>query len=129
MKHKAIIETNGTKGKVIIDGNEISGVTGYTITHNGGSDPELTLRFKCDLRVVNEGVLLPLPEPWSRFYETNENPRTDICEFFEQLAHSCDEGKCEGCSAREFCYTAPKSMTAELIERAIEQIEANGKHK
>lgn len=45
------------------------------------------------------------------------------------MKKNCDEGKCEGCSTREFCYTAPKSMTAELIERAIEQIETGEKHK
>lgn len=78
MRHKAIIETNGVIGKITIDGNEIGGVTGYTITHNGGSTPELTLKFNCDIQVVNDGVLLPLPEPWREFYEKSENPLIDL---------------------------------------------------
>lgn len=71
MIHKAIIETNGTIGKVSIDGTEIGGVTGYTITHNAGSLPELTLKLNCDLQVIGKEVLVPLPEPWRRICEGN----------------------------------------------------------
>lgn len=75
MRHKAIIETNGIIGKVTIDGNEIGGVTGYTITHNAGSIPELTLKLNCDLQVINDEVLIPLPEPWRKFYEEDAAPK------------------------------------------------------
>lgn len=122
MRHKAIIETNGIKGKITIDGNEISGVTGYTITHRAGNIPELTLKLNCDLQVIGKEVLIPLPEPWRRIYERNAAPETNVYDFFEQLAQNCDEGKCDGCGAQEFCYTAPKSMTAELINQAIEDM-------
>lgn len=71
MKHTAIIKTDGIKGEVIIDGNKIDGVTGYTFTHRAGELPELTLRLNCDLQIIGDHVLIPLPEPWRKIYEGN----------------------------------------------------------
>ena len=54
----------------------------------------------------------------------------DVKEFFFALAKECEEGKCEGCGAQDFCYTAPGSMTADLIERTINQMGlAEDRHK
>lgn len=39
--------------------------------------------------------------------------------FFDALAVKCGKGKCEECGAREFCFTAPRSMTAEIIDETI----------
>lgn len=71
VKHAAIIRTNGITGEVFIDGNKIDGVTGYTITHNAGELPELTLRLNCHLQVIGDEVLIPLPEPWRKIYKEN----------------------------------------------------------
>ena len=46
----------------------------------------------------------------------------DIQKFFAALATLCAEGGCEKCGAREFCYTAPHSMTKEIVENAINWI-------
>ena len=65
-KHKVIIETNGVLGKITIDGNEIHGVTGYEIEHRAGDIPRLHLTLNCDLQVISDEMLIPLPEPWGR---------------------------------------------------------------
>lgn len=67
--HTVSIETNGTRGKITIDGNEIGGVVGYEIIHNAGHLPELRLKLTCDLQVIDDEVLVPLPEPWRKIYE------------------------------------------------------------
>ena len=46
----------------------------------------------------------------------------EVLDFFEQLARHCNEGECEGCDAREFCYTAPRSMTEDLIHQTINRM-------
>lgn len=43
----------------------------------------------------------------------------EVLGFFKQLAGHCCVGECEGCGAREFCYTAPRSMTENLIHQTI----------
>ncbi len=50
----------------------------------------------------------------------------DVLDFFEQLARHCNEGECEGCDAREFCYTAPRSMTEDLIRQTISRMNHRG---
>lgn len=67
--HTAVIKTHGALGKITIDGNEVGGVVGYEIIHNAGELPELHLKLKCDLQVIDDEVLIPLPEPWRRIYE------------------------------------------------------------
>lgn len=46
----------------------------------------------------------------------------EIHQFYMALAKSCRPGACEGCAAREFCYTAPRSMTDEIIDQAISEL-------
>ena len=46
----------------------------------------------------------------------------EVFDFFEQLARHCSDGECEGCDAREFCYTAPRSMTEDLIRQTINRM-------
>lgn len=46
----------------------------------------------------------------------------EVFDFFEQLARHCSDGECEGCGAREFCYTAPRSMTEDLIRQTINRM-------
>ena len=46
----------------------------------------------------------------------------EIQKFFAALAMLCTEGGCEKCGAREFCYTAPHSMTKEIVESTIQWI-------
>lgn len=58
----------------------------------------------------------------------------EVFDFFEQLARHCSDGECEGCGAREFCYTAPRSMTEDLIRQTINRMDLCGsedmqKHK
>lgn len=45
MTHKVKIEDHGTIGRVYIDGKEVSAICGYTIEHNAGWIPVVTLRF------------------------------------------------------------------------------------
>lgn len=45
MTHKVKIETHGTIGRVYIDGKEVSQIRGYTIEHNAGELPVITLRL------------------------------------------------------------------------------------
>ena len=49
----------------------------------------------------------------------------DVHTFFEAIAKHCDEGKCEGCGAKEFCYTAPKSITTEIIDGVIRWLDTD----
>lgn len=46
----------------------------------------------------------------------------DVSAFFKALGEKCFEGGCEKCGARNFCFTAPHSMTPELIQHAIDWI-------
>ena len=46
----------------------------------------------------------------------------DIIRFYAELAKRCKADGCRGCGAREFCYTAPASMTEEIIRRAVDWI-------
>lgn len=43
----------------------------------------------------------------------------NIYDFYAALAKHCGIDKCEGCGARAFCYTAPLSMTDELIRQTV----------
>ncbi len=45
MTHKVKIESHGTIGRVYIDGKEVIGIRGYTIEHNAGKIPVITLRL------------------------------------------------------------------------------------
>lgn len=58
------------------------------------------------------------PEPAA----PGEVNQMSIHEFYAALAAICGEDRCEGCVAREFCFTAPQSMTAEIIDRTIRQL-------
>lgn len=51
-----------------------------------------------------------------------EVKRLEVVEFFKRLAQHCEADKCEGCNAHLFCYTAPKSMTKELIDQTINKL-------
>ena len=58
----------------------------------------------------------------------------EVFDFFELLARHCSDVECEGCGAREFCYTAPRSMTEDLIHQTINRMDLCGsedmqKHK
>lgn len=46
----------------------------------------------------------------------------DVKKFFARLGETCEEGKCKRCYAHEFCFTAPASMTDEIISRVLNRI-------
>lgn len=46
----------------------------------------------------------------------------DVFVFFKALGEKCCEGGCEKCGARNFCFTAPHSITPELIRNAIDWV-------
>lgn len=46
----------------------------------------------------------------------------DVYAFFNALAAKCGKDQCEECGARQFCFTAPHSMTDEIIVETIEWI-------
>lgn len=49
--------------------------------------------------------------------------------FFKKLAAKCNKDACEECGAREFCFTAPLSMTDEIIDETIQWINDPDKDK
>ncbi len=46
----------------------------------------------------------------------------EIHQFYMALAKSCG-GACKDCKARDFCFTAPRSMTDEIIAQAVAMTE------
>lgn len=51
----------------------------------------------------------------------------EIHQFYMALAKSCG-GACKDCKARDFCFTAPRSMTDEIITRAVAMTEKSEDH-
>ena len=47
----------------------------------------------------------------------------DVYTFYRELGKKCTLGGCEGCAARDLCYTAPHSVTDEIIDQVIEKME------
>lgn len=47
----------------------------------------------------------------------------NVKDFFVALSKRCEEGKCEHCAARNFCFTAPRSMTVGMINQMIDWME------
>lgn len=47
------IETNGAKGRVVIDGVEIPGVKSYTIRHEAGELPEMQLKVIAETLTID----------------------------------------------------------------------------
>ncbi len=66
--------SSGGKGEIYIDGKKLDGVIGYRLEQNAYEKrvPELTLRVMCEAE-IDSGVVCPLPEPWSMFYEPKES--------------------------------------------------------
>ena len=50
----------------------------------------------------------------------------EVNAFFKALAAKCGKDQCEECGARAFCFTAPYSMTAEMIDEVIAWINGPG---
>lgn len=47
----------------------------------------------------------------------------EIHQFYRALAKKCRFGACVCCAMRDFCYTAPNSLTDEIIDQVIAEIE------
>lgn len=45
-----------------------------------------------------------------------------LLRLYSELGKECAAGKCEGCGAREFCYTAPADMTEEIIQKVLKHL-------
>lgn len=43
----------------------------------------------------------------------------EIMTLYKEIARECDVGKCDNCKARTFCFTAPRSMTEEIVNDTI----------
>lgn len=50
----------------------------------------------------------------------------EVHAFFKVLAAKCGKDQCEECGARAFCFTAPHSMTAEMIDEVIAWVNGPG---
>lgn len=72
-KPEIVIKTVGGSGaKVYIDGNELYGVKGYSLTHKAGELPQLTLNMKATNVTVETQVLPALPPPYDSFYVSKQ---------------------------------------------------------
>lgn len=58
------IETKGSTARIYINGQEIRGVTGYTVSHDVCGIPVLDLKIKCNLDIAGDDWMVPVPEPW-----------------------------------------------------------------
>lgn len=68
-KPEIVIKTiGGDRAKVYVDGQELNGVKGYSLTHKAGELPQLTLDMKATNITVETQVLPALPPPYDSFY-------------------------------------------------------------
>ena len=65
-----ILGSPSGRAEIYIDGKRLDGVIGFKLEQNAYKKrvPELTLRVMCEAE-IDSGVVCPLPEPWSMFYE------------------------------------------------------------
>lgn len=74
MKTDIQIKTSGTKGKLLLNGMDISEcVTGYEIIHNAGTLPKIKVQLTGNLHMQGD-MILKLPEPLCDFFERKKTP-------------------------------------------------------
>lgn len=65
---KIEIKTSGIKVQVLVDGNEIHGVCGYSMSQKPGELPVLHLDVLGTRLDFESDMLPPIPEPWASYY-------------------------------------------------------------
>ena len=72
-KPEIVIKTTGGYGaKVYVDGQELYGVKGYSLTHKAGELPVLTLDMKATNVTMETQVIPALPAPYDSFYVSKQ---------------------------------------------------------
>lgn len=71
---KIEIKTKGCKAEIAVDGKVVPGVRGYTLSHQAGEIPKLTLDLPgYDLYLDGSDFIPCIPEVFQHFYEL-KNP-------------------------------------------------------
>lgn len=65
---KINIQTEGVHARIIVDGHEIKGVRGYSISHNAEGIPIIQLSLFGTDMTFDSDMVPALPEPFSGFY-------------------------------------------------------------
>lgn len=67
---KIEIKTHGSQGSILVDGKEVPGVRGYSISHSANGLPSVKLDLVCTNLVFDgNGVIPELPDVFKEFYE------------------------------------------------------------